>query len=818
MDKYQIRDLLDNHVGGNCAFFNRNSTFTEEVKNHFKLSDTDVETHAEKYFKVMRLNFLEQKEAFFNDKEAFIQELVKETSIDLQECTIFAENFFVFFKDKFHQVQTNSPIIQLFYDQRLSDIVVRIFIGIVGLFEEIFILPNKTAISYSINILTKPLCFKIPELTADILHHLTKSFCRFGVKISAITTIENCFELKLQDDFIEFVETFKSKIQRISFIGFRGYKEVTKIECNNINLFIGKNNTGKTNLVELIRFCSANSAYELINDIAGSWSGEEYEHYLFTRSSNKYFPYSIRLVFDFAGDNYFFELTGDSPNAYILKYFKNNSLFCTVLFKGPRRQVRVIWGNEPVDRIDWRTVRLKYDDARIKNEFEKISSEFFGNKKVAIHFGNHDSRSQIDKVEVALYSYEKKVLDNFLDEINTYFGIPKLIFFMVIEVPGPGFVLSNKARNSIKMRLDEITELENLLKKFSRNYEMERIREEVKNIKETLKPTKGNTAIGGSLSVDGALFLKARAFGSGFRSLLSLLLKIKENDIILIDEPETFLHHTLQVKLAEYIIKKAKTKQFFIASHSEVFLNLFFENRICSIYQCDINDNNSSIHIIDKDNINSLIKTLGARASFILQSNCIIWVEGPSDSIYFNKWIDLISQGMLKEGVHYQCVFYGGKLLSNVTFEKKHGSEPVIQLLTVNRNAIILLDSDKRNEKENINSTKNRIILEIQNSGGFGWTTAGREIENYISQRILASMYPKLNRNLGKYEKISDYIGTVDKSFPNWFQKNKKEFAIQVTKHFNLNDLFHSYDLMDKLILIKSMIMRWNGMDESQFS
>ena len=31
---------------------------------------------------------------------------------------------------------------------------------------------------------------------------------------------------------------------------------------------------------------------------------------------------------------------------------------------------------------------------------------------------------------------------------------------------------------------------------------------------------------------------------------------------------------------------------------------------------------------------------IGIKASDILQSNGIIWVEGPSDRIYINKWID----------------------------------------------------------------------------------------------------------------------------------------------------------------------------------
>src|SRR4029077_1139622 len=61
-----------------------------------------------------------------------------------------------------------------------------------------------------------------------------------------------------------------------------------------------------------------------------------------------------------------------------------------------------------------------------------------------------------------------------------------------------------------------------------------------------------------------------------------------------------------------------------------------------------------------------VIDDLDIRASDLLQANSIIWVEGPSDRIYINRWILLWSDGQLKEGIHYQCMFYGGRLLAHL--------------------------------------------------------------------------------------------------------------------------------------------------------
>ena len=57
---------------------------------------------------------------------------------------------------------------------------------------------------------------------------------------------------------------------------------------------------------------------------------------------------------------------------------------------------------------------------------------------------------------------------------------------------------------------------------------------------------------------------------------------------------------------------------------------------------------------------------LGYKASDLLQTNSIIWVEGPSDRIYINFWLNEIDDSLV-EGVHYSIMFYGGRLFSHLT-------------------------------------------------------------------------------------------------------------------------------------------------------
>ena len=58
----------------------------------------------------------------------------------------------------------------------------------------------------------------------------------------------------------------------------------------------------------------------------------------------------------------------------------------------------------------------------------------------------------------------------------------------------------------------------------------------------------------------------------------------------------------------------------------------------------------------------SVVSELGAKPSDLLQANGVVWVEGPSDRIYLNRWIELYSDGELTEGRDYQCAYYGGSI------------------------------------------------------------------------------------------------------------------------------------------------------------
>ncbi|MFF2851601.1 hypothetical protein ACFVT5_35500 [Streptomyces sp. NPDC058001] len=135
------------------------------------------------------------------------------------------------------------------------------------------------------------------------------------------------------------------------------------------------------------------------------------------------------------------------------------------------------------------------------------------------------------------------------------------------------------------------------------------------------------------------------------------------------------------------------------------------------------------------------------RPSDLLQTNAVIWVEGPSDRIYLKHWIERTEKDLI-EGIHYSIMFYGGGLLNHLTSTDEEVTD-FIKLRRLNRHLAIVIDSDRTQADMPINETKQRVRdeFDIDPAQGFAWITDGYTIENYVPPAILraavATVHPK---------------------------------------------------------------------------
>jgi hypothetical protein len=304
--------------------------------------------------------------------------------------------------------------------------------------------------------------------------------------------------------------------------------------------------------------------------------------------------------------------------------------------------------------------------------------------------------------------------------------------------------------------------------------------------------------------------------GSGLKTVILVLLNIlvmpdidkrkgiSKEQAFIFEELENNLHPALQRRLFEYIGDYAKKNEtcVFISTHSPVAINIFAEDPDASIYHITKNEKKTSIKKVNNHSGRStILDDLDVRASDILQANGIVWVEGPTDRYYVRRWIELTAPD-LKEGRDYQILPYGGKLLSHYGATDDEVGDWINILLT-NRNAAIIIDSDKGTERDEINATKKRIAKEFEDDGRLCWITQGREIENYLSLDSIKEAYPEASEQVDQYTLFIDYLGGQG------ITKDKVEFAKNV-RGLITKDSLGIMDLKEKAESLCKEIRKWN--------
>ncbi len=207
------------------------------------------------------------------------------------------------------------------------------------------------------------------------------------------------------------------------------------------------------------------------------------------------------------------------------------------------------------------------------------------------------------------------------------------------------------------------------------------------------------------------------------------------------------------------------------------------------------------------------MRDLCYHASDILQTNGIIWVEGPSDRIFINRWLELYGSKFV-EGIHYSIMFYGGACLANLSADDCGPCTDFIELLHINSNAIVVIDRDGASPDIALREYKQRIQSEIGEEKC--WITQGREIENYLPttllERFLKSHFPE-GVNSVEFErdiKIDICIkkALVDKSLI--YSNNKKGYAKDICNLMTIDDIDH-LDLKQWIKRIHDSITAWNA-------
>ena len=321
--------------------------------------------------------------------------------------------------------------------------------------------------------------------------------------------------------------------------------------------------------------------------------------------------------------------------------------------------------------------------------------------------------------------------------------------------------------------------------------------------------------------------------GSGLKTILLVLLnllvipkaKIAENRnksgfVFAFEELENNLHPALLRRLFQYLEEYAINEKthIFLTTHSSTALDFFGVSKNAQIIHV-LHDGESARTTTVSAHFDRLgvVSELGAKPSDLLQANGIIWVEGPSDRIYLNHWIDLYSQGRFQEGRDYQCAFYGGALLARTQFKPSEEAETdLVNLLQVNPNIIVVCDGDRVSKDSKIKGRVKRINAEVQKiPDAHIWITSAKEIENYIPGSVLEKAFDLSELcDPEQYENFFSRKKACSKSYIeanlNRGNVDKVDLAMASIPHITNDIMADRFDWEEQMKEIVARIESWN--------
>ncbi|MEH2013398.1 AAA family ATPase [Nostoc sp.] len=145
------------------------------------------------------------------------------------------------------------------------------------------------------------------------------------------------------------------------------------------------------------------------------------------------------------------------------------------------------------------------------------------------------------------------------------------------------------------------------------------------------------------------LSLSLSSCGSGVGQVLAILYIIvssEEPRTLIIDEPQSFLHPGAAKKLIE-TIKQFPQHQYFIATHSPEIITTANPSNIVKLQYQDSETTASVVNSKEIESQNEILAELGVRLSDVFGADSILWVEGQTEEKCFPLILEKVARTTL---------------------------------------------------------------------------------------------------------------------------------------------------------------------------
>lgn len=227
-------------------------------------------------------------------------------------------------------------------------------------------------------------------------------------------------------------------------------------------------------------------------------------------------------------------------------------------------------------------------------------------------------------------------------------------------------------------------------------------------------------ALRGSAEMDIDQFL-VEANGAGIREALRLILdlELKRPDLLLIEEPEVHLHPGLEHAVYSYLRDKSQDVQMFVTTHSTNFVDSVSFQNIYLVSK-DSSKGTLCESLDAGDGALKIPAELGLRLSTVFMYDRLVFVEGPSDEAVLRELAKALDLDLAKANVGF--VQMGG-----VRNFAHFAAQSTLDLLTRRRILMwFVADRDERDDED--------VKLMLTRLGGAASLRVlkRREMENYL--------------------------------------------------------------------------------------
>ncbi|PKP61562.1 hypothetical protein CVT91_02795 [Candidatus Atribacteria bacterium HGW-Atribacteria-1] len=553
------------------------------------------------------------------------------------------------------------------------------------------------------------------------------------------------------------------KIKKLILKNFRIFKEITTIDFDNLTVFIGKNDIGKSTILEVLEifFNDKDARIKIDKDdlSKGTDSSEILIGVVFEDLPKE-------LIIDATVETNLEEeyLLNKDGNLEIHKIYSNGKLKETsILANHPNnpnlKDLLSLKISELKTRAQDLSIDLSEEDKRVSSKIRKAIRE------------NINEKIELEEISILV---DKEGTKQIWEQLKNY--MPLCALFQSdrenvdqdSEVQDPMKIAIKKILwgEELQIKLKGIQkEVETTITEIA-NQTIEKLNEMNPEIAQELKPEipepKWESVFKGiTISSDEGIPLNKR--GSGVRRLILLNFfraeaeKKKEernvpNIIYAFEEPETSQHPEHQRQLIEAFLELSSRDdtQIILSTHSPGIAGLL---PVESLRFLSKRDGRILIEKGTNEILEKIAESLGVLPSIekekINKLKLIVCMEGPTDVEFFKRLSKKIAEDISIDIENDQRIILiplGGSTLKHWVNNN--------YLRKLNLPEIHIYDGDKEEYKQTAEQVDSR------NDGSKGFTTQKREIENYVHPDIIEDIFRELNSNT-----------LIDRTLDNWLDE-----------------------------------------------